>query len=109
MTNGTSMATNCLLKPQRSIDEKHGVHKTEGLVSPRELHAVLETSETSCFSFNSLKRDLKDRCFARLSVLHGGIRLFWVDSCIQPVPLVIDLDHCLVNRTVIRILLFLGL
>ncbi len=34
---------------------------------------------------------------------------FGVDSCIQPVPLVIDLDHCLVNRNVIRILPFLGL
>ena len=74
----------CSLQRVRSIDEKHGVRDVVFLAQfPEEDLGQTEILRDS-------KLDMEE--FAR-----GGI-----DGSVQPVSLVIDLDHSLVNRDVIR-------
>ena len=75
----------------RSVNEKHGVVDVVFLAEFREKRV---SDTIVCRRFKLCMEE-----FVR----------FWVDSSVQPVPFVVESDHSLVNRNVIRILPIFGL
>jgi len=75
----------------RSINEKHGV---VDIVFLAEFHEKRVSDTIVCRRFKLCMEE-----FIR----------FWIDSSVQPVPFVVESDHSLINRNVIRILPIFGL
>jgi len=77
----------CSLEMFCSIDEKHGIVE------------VMFLSEFLQEPFCQRGRS------RRIQPDIGDFVCFWINSSVQPIPMFVELNHCLVERDVIRLLI----